>query len=74
MFNECLVPSFSAKAIWKLSLLEGWLMRTDPEKNIFIAVKKVEQLVFIHNTLNFHPSDEKKVLLARGYTVKSVFS
>ena len=49
-------------------------MRTDPEKNIFIAVKKVEQLVFIHNTLNFHPSDKKKVLLARGYTVKSVFS
>lgn len=58
----------------KLSLLEGWLMRTDPEKTVFIAVRKLEQLVSIHKTPNFHPSNKKKGLLERRYTLQSIFS
>lgn len=54
----------------KLSLLEGWLMRTDPEKAVFIAVKKLEQFVSIHKTLPWI----KKGLLERRYTLKSIFS
>lgn len=44
----------------KLSLLEGWLMRTDPEK------------VSFHKTPNFPRI--KKGLLERRYTLKSIFS
>ena len=45
-------------------------MRTDPEKAVFIAVKKFEQLVSIHKTL---PRIKKRPALASLHTQVHIF-